>query len=92
MQLWLLTVYRRQKWYFVVTTYCAFECNMLESYGEKIKNIDENVMQKSAKLAGTNLGRMTSQKIREPNQSPNSSPSLRGGKIKNVLLVIGRNS
>jgi hypothetical protein len=49
-------------------------------------------MQKSAKLAGTNLGRMTSQKIREPNQSPHSSPSLRSGKIKNVLLVIGRNS
>jgi hypothetical protein len=69
------------------------QINMLTSCGEKIKkNIVDNVMQKSAKLAGTNLARMTSQKIREPNQSPHSSPSLRGGKIKNVLLVIGRNS
>jgi hypothetical protein len=41
-------------------------------------------MKKSTKLVGANLGRETSQKIREHNQSPHSSPSLRGGKLKKL--------
>jgi hypothetical protein len=49
--------------------------NKLESYGEKIKTIDENIVQKSAKLVGANLGRKTSQKIREFNQSPTLVPA-----------------
>ncbi len=68
---------------FLAVSLCVWmQFNKLESYGEKI-NISTKMLCKIPPnyIVCTNLGRMTSQKISEPNQSPQSSPSLRGGKM-----------